>query len=121
VSELQTKVSAYAEELITVPRAHVRMELRQDEHGLTLVHEGHMMVECPLTRQGMMAAGFLAEALGVKMPPLGQSVAARVSTGVLFRALGVCSLDFDKEESFMLLERLLEEAEIQRGGSRDDA
>ena len=120
MSELRARVSEYAEELISVPRAHLRMELRQDEHGLSLEHEGRTLVECPLTRQGMMAAGFLAQALGVKVPALGQSVPARVSTGVLYRALGVCGLDFDQEESYVLLERLLEEAEMQRGGSRDD-
>ena len=57
--------------------------------------------------------------LGVKVPPLGESVIARVSTGVLFRVLGVAGLDYKKEESYVLLDRLLEEAERQRGGTSD--
>ena len=64
---------------------------------------------------GMLAAGFVAQALGTKVPPLGESVTARVSTGVLFRVLGVAGLDYKKEESYVLLDRLLEEAERQRG------
>ena len=113
------KISQYAEELISVPRAHLRMELRQDGNGVTLLYEGKDLIECSLTREGMMAAGFMAQALGVKIPPVGDAVPVRVSTGVLYRAIGISGLDFDKEESYILLERLLDEAELQRGGSSD--
>ena len=119
MSQFDTRVTEYAEELMSVPRAHLRLELRQDERGLSLVHDGKTLVECRVTRAGMMAGGFMAQALGVKIPPLGQSVPARVSTGVLYRAVAISGLDFDKEESVILLERLLEEAELQRGGSSD--
>lgn len=119
VAQTDTVVSEYAHELIAVPRAHVRVELRQDDNGLALLHDGRSLVECALTSEGMMAAGFVAKALGVNVPALGQSVVARVSTGVLYRAIGISGLDFGKEESYILLERLLEEAELQRGGSSD--
>ena len=56
----------------------------------------------------------MAQALGVKVPPLGQTIEARVSTGVLFRTIAIGGLDFDKEESIVILDRLLEEAELQR-------
>ena len=118
--QAHTRVSEYAEELIAVPRAHLSLELLQDEMGLALLHDGVHLVECFLTRQGMLAAGFLAEALGVKIPLLGQSVPVKVSTGVLYRVIAISGLDFDNEESYTLLERLLEEATMQRGGSRDD-
>ena len=62
---------------------------------------------------------FMAEALGVKVPPLGGSVEARVSTGVLWRAISISCLDFRKAESAPLLERLLEEANMQRGSGSD--
>ena len=81
-----TRLSQYYEELISVPRAHVRMELSQDENGVTLAHDGKALLECRLTRQGMAAAGFMAQALGVSLPALGQAVPVRVSTGVLYRA-----------------------------------
>ena len=119
MSQTHAKVSEYAEELVSVPSAHLRLELRQDDSGVALLHDGRPLVECYLTRQGMAAAGFMAQALGVKIPSLGQSVPVRVSTGVLYRALGVSGLDFDKEGSYIILERLLEEAEMQRGGSSD--
>ncbi len=108
-------VTEYADSLLETPRAHLRLELRQDDGGLSLLHEDRILVECHLTREGMIAGGFLAQALGVKVPALGETVNARVSTGVLFRALGICQLDFTEEASYVLLERLLEEAEMQRG------
>ena len=52
-------------------------------------------------------------------PPLGETVKARVSTGVLFRAVSIASLDYDVEESFVLLERWLQEAALQRTGSSE--
>ena len=113
------EVSQYADELLAVPRAHLRLELHQDDGGLTLTHDGSVLVQCPLSREGMMAAGFMAQALGVKIPALGDTVVARVSTGVLYRAIAIAGFDFDKEESYVLLQRLLEEAEQQRGGSSD--
>ena len=119
MTQTHTTVSEYAEELISTPRAHLPLELRQDESGLTLAHDGRTLAECYLTSEGMLAGGFMAKALGVKVPPLGQAVQARVSTGVLYRALGICGLDFNKEESFLLVERLLEEAETQRGAPAD--
>ena len=115
----QVKVTEYADELIATPRAHLRLVLEQNGNGLVLSHEYHALVECPLTEDGMLAAGFVAQALGTKVPPLGESVTARVSTGVLFRVLGVAGLDYKKEESFVLLDRLLEEAERQRGSTNE--
>ena len=117
--EPHTNVSDYAQELISVPRAHLVLELRQDESGLKLLHEGKLVVECYLTREGMAAAGFMVQSLGAKVPPLGESVTARVSSGVLFRAVSISTLDFNNEESYVLLDRWLEEAEMQRGGSSD--
>ena len=115
----RTRVYPVAEHFFSVPRAHVRLELTQDESGVTLTHIEGPVVECPLTREGMIVAGFIAEALGVKVPALGESVPVRVSTGVLFRAISVAELNFSIEESYVLLRRLLDEAALQRGGSSD--
>jgi hypothetical protein len=119
VQQPQVIVTEYADELIATPRAHLRLVLEQNGNGLVLSHEDRILVECPLTEDGMLAAGFVAQALGAKVPPLGESVTARVSTGVLFRVLGVAGLDYKKEESYVLLDRLLEEAERQRGGTSE--
>ena len=115
----QSIVTEYAASLLDTPRAHLRLELRQHEAGVSLFHEGQVLSECYLTREGMIAGSFLAQALGVKLPALGVTVECKVSTGVLFRALGVCHLDFAKEASYVLLDRLLEEAEMQRGAKSE--
>ena len=109
----------YADEVISVPGAHVRVTLRQVRDGVTLLHERRALTKCYLNRSGMRAARFMAEALGVEIPPLGGSVESKVSTGVLWRAISISCLDFRKEESIVLLERLLSEAKMQRGSGSD--
>ena len=109
-------VTEYAEELLDAPRAHLVLELSQDSEGLKLAYRDGLLVECRLTRQGMAAGAYMAKALGVRIPALGETVRARVSTGVLFRAMSIASLDFDEEASMIMLARLLDEAEMQRGG-----
>ena len=114
-----TQVFDYAEELIAAPKAHVPLELRQDEEGLQLLHQDRPLVRCSLSREGMLSAGFMAKALGARVPPLGTSVEVKVSTGVLFRAVSISSLDLANEDSLPLLERWLQEAQQQRTGSSD--
>ncbi|MDA1189880.1 MAG: hypothetical protein O2854_09450 [Chloroflexi bacterium] len=116
-----TKIWDEAEELISVPRAHLKLELTQEQKGLVLRYDGQRLVECFLTENGMLAGGFMAESLGVKLPKLGETVDARVSTGVLFRAVSIASLDFGNEESYTLLNRWLDEAKMQRGGGASEA
>ncbi|MCS7207473.1 MAG: hypothetical protein NZ951_06025 [Dehalococcoidia bacterium] len=106
---------AYAEKVLATPRAHLSVTLRQGKGGVTLLHRGRALTVCPLSRNGMQAAVFVARALGVPVPPLGQKVQAEVSTGVLWRAIAISCLDFRKPSSYILLERLLEEAETLRG------
>ena len=109
----------YADKVISVPRAHVPVTLRQVKDGVTLLHRGRALTRCYINRSGMRAAHFMAEALGVQVPPLGGSVEASVSTGVLWRAISISCLDFRKKESLLLLERLLEEANMQRGSGSE--
>ena len=108
-------VTEYADELIETPRAHLRLNLAQDERGLVLTYQDRELLRCFLTPNGMLAGGFVAKALGVSLPPLGESVVARVSTGVLYRVLGVARLDYSEDASYVILETLIEEAEMQRG------
>ena len=108
-------VSDYGDELLDAPRAHLRMTLAQDERGLVLTYQGREVLRCYLTPNGMLAGGFVTQALGVKLPALGESTPARVSTGVFYRVLGVCRLDYSEDVSYVILERLLEEARMQRG------
>ena len=109
----------YADEIISVPRAHVRVTFRQVKDGVTLLHQGRALTKCHITRSGMRAARYMAEALGVRLPALGETVEARVSTGALWRAISISCLDFRRPESFTLLDRLIEEARLQRGSGSD--
>lgn len=118
---VNTKVWDEADEIISVPRAHLKLELSQEEQGLVLRHEGQVLLECFLTTDGMLAGGFVAESLGVDLPKLGETVMARVSTGVLFRAVSIASLDFSNEESYTLLTIWLDEAKMQRGRGLSEA
>ena len=111
----------YADQVIAAPKAHVRVTLRQRYHGVTLLHEGKALTKCHLSRSGMRAARYMSESLGVNIPPLGSSVEARVSTGVLWRAISISCLDFRKSESYTLLERLLDEAAMQRRSGSDSS
>ena len=111
------EITDYAEELMSVPRAHVRMEYSQTNSGVVLTHEGNELVKCPLTRSGMAAAGFMSQAMGVELPTLNETVNVRVSTGVLFRVITIAGLDFENDASFIILDRMLEEAELQRGSA----
>ena len=110
-------VSEYADELIAAPRARLPLILAQDERGLVLTYRERELLRCFLTPNGMVAGGFVARALGLSVPPLGESSETAVSTGVLYRVLGVCQLNYEEDASYVVLERLLEEAEMQRGAS----
>ncbi|MBI2166060.1 MAG: hypothetical protein HYU29_06630 [Chloroflexi bacterium] len=105
---------AYAEQVLARPGRHIRVTLRHGKQGVTLLHKGRSLTRCHPTRSGLKCAEFVAEALGVELPPAGASVDATVTSGVLFRALSISSLDLRRPVSYMLLERLLQEAELQR-------
>ena len=90
-------VSEYADELIETPRAHLWLTLEQDSQGLVLTYQDRDLLRCYLTSNGMLAGRIRRLSpweSGCR--PLGESVVARVSTGVLYRVLGVCQLDYLK-------------------------
>jgi hypothetical protein len=110
----------YADKLISRPRSRVKVKLCQGKEGVTLLHDGRALTKCYINRSGIRAAAFVAQALGVKIPPLGSYVETQVSTGVLWRVISISCLDFRKKESYLLLGRLLEEAEMMRGAAEEE-
>ena len=56
----------------------------------------------------------MAESLGVDLPDVGKAKYIQVSSGVLWRAVGISNLDLKIKESRTILKRYLEEAEAQR-------
>lgn len=115
------KALDYAERVISRPRSSVPVTLRHSKGGVTLLHRGRALTRCYINGSGIRAASFMAQALGVRVPSLGGSVQAEVSTGVLWRAVSISCLDFRRQEAYLLLERLLEEAEVQRGAGSLEA
>jgi hypothetical protein len=88
--------------------------LRRGKGGVTLLHKGRALTHCPHSSNGRLAAALVAEALGVDVPAIGGSVEATVSTGVLYRAVSISSIDLRIPEARPLVRRLLEEAIEQR-------
>ncbi|MBI4233631.1 MAG: hypothetical protein HY686_04235 [Chloroflexi bacterium] len=105
---------AYAEGVLARPRRGLPVTLRHGKAGVTLLHNRRVLTRCYPSGTGVKAAALVAQALGVELPPVGASVEAVVTTGVLFRAISLSSLDLRKPEVSPLVERLLEEAEFQR-------
>ena len=95
--------------------------LRHGKQGVSLLHEGKMLTRCYASENGKKASPFVAEALGVELPPPGASVKTVVGLGVLYRAISIASLDLRIPESYILLERLLAEAALQRGAGEEPA
>ncbi len=110
------KAWEYAEELLSVPRSRLKVRLRHGKTGVALVHQGRVLTRCYESEVGKAGAHFMARALGVETPGPGESVEALVSTGVLFRAISIASLDLRRAATHAILARMLDEAELQRGG-----
>ena len=110
----RNKAWQYAEDLLSVPRRRVPVTLRHGKTGVVLLHKGRVLTRCYTSRVGRWGAQFLAQALGMDVPPPGQSLSTEVSTGVLFRAISIASLDLRRPVTHPILERMLEEAEFQR-------
>ena len=68
-----------------------------------------------INRSGLFAAAAIAEALRVRVPKLGESVEARVSSGVMHKVLALSSLDYRNEMSFQLASRWIAEAVDMQG------
>ena len=116
-----TEVSDFAQELVATPRAHITIELRQEIERLSITYQDIPLIVCRITREGMTVASYIARALGVKIPQLHKPTTVKISTGVLFRVISIASLDFGIEESYLLLERWLEEADLQRGAPNESS
>jgi hypothetical protein len=109
------KALDYAEQLLSLPQRSIPVTLRQTLMGVTLLHKGRRaLTKCYLNPKGMGSAVLVAQALGVSLPPLGQSVSTAVSSGVLLRAVSLSTVDPRVPELHPLIQRLLEEAEMQR-------
>jgi len=108
------KAWAYAEQLLSRPRRDIPVTLRHGKRGIALLHNGRVLTRCYASKSGQLCAPYVAQALGLELPLKGERAQANVSTGVLYRAISIASLDLRIPEAYILLERYLEEAEFQR-------
>ncbi len=107
----------YGYKLVEKPRSHLRVELNQDKSGVSVTHKGRVLTRVYLNRTGMNAAVAISEAMGIKLPALGESNSGLVSTGLLYRVFALSQLDFRNPTSFDLAAELVDEAiSMQRGG-----
>ena len=111
---------ARGEKAIERPKGAMEVTLFRGKTGLTLRYQGKVICRTPATEAGKLIAPYVADALGVKLPPEGSSAGAVVSSGVMFRVLSIATLDVRNEESRILLDYLLTEAgEMRRFESRE--
>ena len=111
----RAKAWEYAEGILDIPKRRVPITVRHGKSGVVVLHQGRVMTRCYNSQVGRVSAWYVAEALGVDLPEVGESVETAVSTGVLFRAISISSLDLRKPATHPILARMLEEAEFQRG------
>lgn len=97
------------------PKGQMAITLRHGKGGVTLLYQGRVVARTHASAVGKALAPYVAQALGVELPPLGGAARAVVSSGVLYRVLSISSLDLRQEEARMLLAYLLREAEEMRG------
>ena len=104
----------YAEKILSRPNGSVKVELRNNKSGVSLLHNKRLLTRCDKSGTGNLSAYCMGLALRSSLPPQGESVSITVSTGVLFRAISVSNLDMRIPEARVLTERLLSEAAEQR-------
>lgn len=105
-----------AYELLNTPRSHLRVTLTHGDNAVTIAHKDQTLTGVELDKSGANAASAIAVALGVHIPPEGQSTEVLVSTGLLYRVLAISDLDFNNPVAFELASELVDEAiSMQRG------
>ena len=119
MSVSRARAWAYAETLLERPARRVEVTLRRGKGGLTLLHRGRALTRCYDTGVGRTTAELVARALGTELPPPGGSATAAVSTGVLFRAVSISSMDPRVEDIWPLFRRLLQEADEMRAAASE--
>lgn len=111
----RTKAQDYAEQVLNRPGGEKPVTLKHTKSGATLLHRGRALTKTHASAVGQTQAKLMAMALGVELPEVGGSVDLRVSSGVLYRAVAVSSLDVRRPEALAVLGQLMSTAEMQRG------
>jgi hypothetical protein len=95
----------------------MRVRMARTGEGAAVYYQGRVLTKVYDNRSGRAAAAAIARALRVETPRRGESVEARVSSGVMYRVLALSSLDYRNEMSFELARRLISEALEMQGAA----
>ena len=109
------KAQDYAEQVLNRPGGAKEITLRRNKTGTTLLYHGRTLTRTYDSALGEVQARLMAEVLGVDLPGVGFSVTTKVSSGVLFRAVSVSSLDVRRPEARAVLAQIMNTAAMQRG------
>ena len=109
------------EKAIERPKGEMAIGLYHGKTGVTLRYQGKVVARTSASASGKLLAPYLAAALGVKLPPVGSTANAVISSGVMFRVLSISTLDLRNEESYILLDYLLQEASEMRAYQSSEA
>ncbi len=121
-SEERSRAMQAAYRLLETPRAHLRVKFEQTSDAVLLSYRDDVLTGVALDSSGINAASAMAVALGVDVPPSGNSTEVLASTGLLYRVLAISDLDFNNPASFDLANHLVNEAiEMQRGSRRAES
>jgi len=112
----RTRAQDYAESLLNRPRGETPVTLRRFRSGCTLFYGRHALTKTHASGVGELQAEFMAQALGLDVPAVGEAVSTRIASGALYRAIAISSLDLRRPEARVLLGELLTTAAMQRGG-----
>ena len=116
-SEQREAARDAAYELLSTPRSHLRIRFQHSEGAVTVAYQDQTLTGVELDASGVNAASAIAMALGIPVPPEGQSNEVLVSTGLLYRVLALSDLDFTNPVAFELASTLVDEAiSMQRSG-----
>ena len=109
------KAQDYAEQVLNRPGGAKEVTLRRNRTGATLLYRGRTLTRTYGSALGEVQASLMAEVLGVDLPEVGFSVTTKVSSGVLYRAVSVSSLDVRRPEARAVLAQIMNTAAMQRG------
>ena len=76
MSVSRIKTLEYADRLLESPSARISVTLKRWKTGVTLLHRRRAIARCHSSRVGMWTAAFMAQAIGVDLPPVGEAATA---------------------------------------------
>ena len=94
----KAQIQDNAEFVLSRPSARIAVTLKRNKGSVSLATNNNLIARCYSSRVGLWTAAFMAESLGVDLPDVGKTINIQVSSGVLWRAVGISNLDLKIKE-----------------------